>query len=438
MKGLTGRLFVDPKYLKVAEWGRLISITGSAQVLIQILSLVSGILIVRYLPTQEYALYTLANTMFATTLVLTDSGIGAGVLSNGGKVWEDKQQLGGVIAAGVKLRKKFATIILLFALPALFYLLMKHQTGWKMSLVIILSLIPAFYAALTDALYEIPLKLRQDIAGLQKNQLFANISRFVFLVIGLLFLPFTFIAMLATGITRLLANIKLKRRAEDIADLGQPVDQEVEKDIINMLKKTLPSTIYYCASAQITIWLISLFGNTTAIAQVGALERVISALGLITVMFSTLVIPRFARLKADPEVLIGRFVQVLVVLAAISFGVCLLCYWLSDQILFVLGSPYMSLHHELLLITISGCLGLIAGIVNYISVARGWPIAPGLFITVSLLTQVILICTVDLMVLSNVLFIAIANSSISLLLYCFYFLYRAFKLKKDGHGAGKE
>lgn len=416
------------------EWGRLISITGSAQILVQALGLISGILIIRFLSTREFALYTLANSMLATTTVMADSGIGAGILSNGGKVWDSREKLGKVIVTGINLRRKFAMLTLIIALPLLLYFLIHHDAGWAMAAVIVLSLIPAFYTALSDTLYEIPLKLNQDIRALQKNQLQANVSRFVLLTSSLYFFPLTVVAMVCTGVTRFWANVQLRTEALKHADLTQPADPEVRKNITSMLKRTLPSTIYYCASSQITIWLISIFGNTTSIAQVGALERIAGMLSLISVMFLTLVIPRFARLPQSSRLLIFRFMQILLVLFVISGAVCGIFYIFSDQVLLLLGPKYSKLNTALMLVTIAVCLKLMAGIANYLSVARGWAIAPLLHISVSVAVQVALICYLDLSLLYNVLTLSIINGGVALLLYCGYFFYRGFGSKVVSYG----
>ena len=55
-------------------------------------------------------------------------------------------------------------------------------------------------------------------------------------------------------------------------------------------------SIYFCFSGQITIWLISIFGNTTSIAEVGALGRLAMRLNIFTVRFSIIVIPWYAKL----------------------------------------------------------------------------------------------------------------------------------------------
>ena len=108
---------------RTKEWLRLTSITGGTQLLIQAIGLLSGIIVIRLLPTTEYALYTLANTMLGTMVVLADSGIGSGVMAESGKVWKDKEKLGVALVTGLDLRRKFAAGSLLVAAPILIYLL---------------------------------------------------------------------------------------------------------------------------------------------------------------------------------------------------------------------------------------------------------------------------------------------------------------------------
>ena len=79
----------NSRFTRLLEWGRLLLLTGSAQLLIQCLSFASGILVIRLLPIQEYAIYTLANTMLGTIALLADGGVATGAMSIGGKVWQD-------------------------------------------------------------------------------------------------------------------------------------------------------------------------------------------------------------------------------------------------------------------------------------------------------------------------------------------------------------
>jgi O-antigen/teichoic acid export membrane protein len=89
------------------EWGKLVSLTGSAQLIIQCVGMITGIFIIRMLTTQEYAYYTIANTMLGTMTILADGGVSVGVMNQGGKVWNDKHELGIVLSTGMVLRKMF-------------------------------------------------------------------------------------------------------------------------------------------------------------------------------------------------------------------------------------------------------------------------------------------------------------------------------------------
>ena len=72
MRNLIQRLNIHPAYSKIYSWGKLITITGGAQVIVQAATLSSGIVIIRLLSTREYALYTIANAMLGTMNILAD------------------------------------------------------------------------------------------------------------------------------------------------------------------------------------------------------------------------------------------------------------------------------------------------------------------------------------------------------------------------------
>ena len=163
MKALFHRIYAHPNYTKLVEWGGLILITGSAQILVQAIALISGILVIRQLPANEYALYTLANTMLGTMTILADSGISSGVLAQGSRVWKDQKKLGVVLVTGLELRKKFAIASLVIAIPLLLFLLLHHNASWLMAVLIVVSLIPAFFLALSPWIYNFPVLLLKEI-----------------------------------------------------------------------------------------------------------------------------------------------------------------------------------------------------------------------------------------------------------------------------------
>lgn len=388
MKGIAVRTG-SINHKRIFEWAKLLSVTSIAQIVVQGVGLVSGILIIRLLPTQEYALYTLANTMLGTMTVLADGGISSGVMSEGGKVWKDREKLGTVINTGLHLRRRFATFSFIFSVPILFYFLFHHGASILSTILIIASLVVAFTAALSDSILEISVKLNQDIGRLQKNQVYTSIGRFVLITASLFLFPWTFVAILGNGIPRIWGNIRLRKISHDYADNHQPTDPVVRKNILQNVKRILPGAIYYCVSGQITIWLISIFGSTSSIAEIGALSRLSMFLTLVSTVLSTLFEPRFSRLPNNRRIILSKLFQIQLGLVLLSGFIMLLVWLFPHQILSILGKGYSNLTTEVLLLAASSCISLISGSIYRLSSSRGVVPRPAYFIPIIIVIQVV-------------------------------------------------
>lgn len=429
MKAQIHKLSANPKYSKAFEWAKLISLTGSVQILVQAAGLLTGIFIIRMLPTKEYAYYTLANTMLGTMTVLADGGISSGVLALGGKVWRDKTQLGIVLVTGLGLRRKFALISLIVIIPILVYLLIHQGANWWAICLIILTIVPSFYAALSDSLLEIIPKLHQDIRPLQSNQAVVSIFRLILSSLSIFIFPFAFIALLANGIPRMFGNIKLKKIALKLADGDQQPNKEYQVEILNIVKKTLPGAIYYCLSGQITIWLTSIFGTTASVAQIGALSRLSMFLAVFTVIFSTLIVPRFAKIVSDKNLLLGHFIKILSGLFLLSFIIIGIVYSFPNQLLWVLGNDYSELSEELVLSMVGSCLALIGNSIFALSISRGYIMYPIISIPLSLMTLLAGISLFNISTVHGILLLNIMIAVGQILMLMIFFIVKIFKLK---------
>lgn len=409
---------------------QLLALTGTAQIIVQFFGFACGILIIRCLPTHEYALYTLANTMLGCMTSLADSGVSVGVMSNGGKVWQDKDKLGKVLATGLQLRKRFAAISLTITTPLLFYLLNKHGASWLMSTMIAISLVPAFYTSLSTSLWEIAPKLHQDIKSLQKIQVTGNLARLVTLTISLLIFPLASVAIISAGISQLWINHKLKRISKRyVSDLNE-TDPKVQDEILKTVKKVIPGTIYYVVSGQLTIWLISIFGSTQAIAQIGAIGRLSVLLNIFGVMFGTLVIPRYARLPKNSPLILLRFGQIQLVALCICAAVILVVWLFPAEILSVLGKDYKTLQKELLLIILGACVGFLAGITYGLNAVRERIPPSSIILPVLIISQIAFIWTFKV---DNVVMAAIFTFVIQLLVYVVHLSFGVYSMMKQNN-----
>lgn len=420
MKSPAQRVINLAAYNKVFEWTKLVTITGSAQVVVQAVGFVSGILVIRALPVQEYALYTLANTMLGTMTILADGGIASGVMAQGGKVWQSREKLGLVIATGLDLRKKFAVGSLAVSIPVLLLLLHHHNTSWLMAGLIVLSIIPVFYTTLSGTLLQTASKLHQNIIPLQKNQVGANLARLGVLTLTIFLYPWAVTAIIATGLPQLWANNNLRKISGRYADFQQAPDPVIREQILRVVKRILPGSIYYCLSGQLTIWLISIFGSTEALARIGALGRLAVVLTLVNVTITTLVVPRFARLPDQKETIIKRFFSIQAVLLSFYLVVVLFIYLFSDKILWILGSNYAQFDKEVILVYVGSCLSLISTCTHQLLASRGVIVPPAIFITGAVAVQVTVALLTPLNSTTAILYYGIYTTAAIYLMRLFY------------------
>lgn len=407
MKLILKRAYTNLSYEKIYEWIKLISITGGSQLVIQIVGITSGILVIRLLPTKEYALYTIANTMLSTMILLADGGISNGIMAQGGKVWNDRKKLGVIIVTGLNLRKKFAIFSLVTIIPVVIYLLLHHGASWKISMLIVIAIIPIFASTISGNLFQIPLKLHQDFVGLQKIQVFANLGRFVTIVSSLFFLPWAFVAVASAVLPQLWANKQIKKIYVKYADINQYPDPIIKNEVIKTVKRVLPGAIYYCLAAQAMIWIVSIMGSTTAVAQIGALGRLGVAFRLFNIVIMALVVPRFARLSGDSKAVIRRYVEFQILIFLLVIFLIFATWFFSDYALLVLGNEYKNLNYEITLVSIDACAYLLTEVAFSLSSCRSIVLSPVISIPCQILLIIIFLSIVPINTLSGIIWLGV-------------------------------
>lgn len=416
-------------YPNVLRWAKLITITGLYQIIVQAFGILCGILVIRMLSIEEYALYTLANTMLGVMSVLSDGGVSSGVMAQGGKFWKDKEKLGSVLKTGLILKKQFAIFSLLSITPLLIYLLRHNGANWKNILLIVLAVFLIFYLSLSDNLLEIIPKLHQSIVPLQKNQVFVAACRLALSGVALVIFPCAFIAILASGIPRFYGNIKLRNISKNFISENTNPSAEIRSNILTMVRRTFPGAIYFSVSGPISIWLISYYGDIQALAQFGALGRVSIIMSSISILISTIVVPRFARISESRVLLMKHFLQIMLSLIFISFVICYLVYSFSNQLLNILGRDYENLNKELLLSIAVSCVGMLTGVAYSLHTARGWSVKPIIFLSLNIFSMMLLLFLNKINTLTGVLLFSVELAFAGFLINAAYCFIKIIKIK---------
>jgi hypothetical protein len=200
---------------------------------------------------------------------------------------------------------------------------------------------------------------------------------------------------------------------------------EIEKDILRIVRKVFPTTLYYCVSGQLTIWILSILGTTTAVSQIGALSGLSTALGLFTAIFTVLAVPRFARIPSNRKLLMKRFLLLQAGLLGTSVLIVAFTYIFAHPLLLVLGRRFAGLRIELTLTAAQTCVALISSSTNQLLSSRGIIVPPALLISCAILAQVGLVFVLPVRTVSGALWYGMAVSATVYFVRMTYLLFLA-------------
>jgi O-antigen/teichoic acid export membrane protein len=389
------------------RWMPILVRFASVQMAVQVIGFGAGILIVRYLPRREYALYTLGNTMLATILNLSDSGISSAIIAIGGQIWQDDHRLSRLMKTGLQLRRSLALVASPIFIPVLIWLLLR--TGASPSRTVLLTAIVLVGGGLelVTRIYSAALRLKSEIRQIQNQALIGAAVKLAAVLVGLLFwfnVEVALFAMFAGYAVQYLMLRGWARRNLDERALGDP---KMRSDILVVVKKQSPQTVYWCLQGQITVWLISIFGNADRLAEVGALGRLAVVFAIVGSVASEILFPAFARIR-DIRLLRRRYIQMMLAFSAISFGLVGVIA-AFPSVFALLGDQYSHLTSEGLLMAVSTVLGAIASLAWGLNSSRAWILPPIKFIVFSILIQIVLVKFLDLSVVRGVILLSILS-----------------------------
>src|ERR1700724_2916848 len=157
-----------PILRRAFDHARRIGNYALVQVAVQIIAFSSGILLVRWLPQREYAFFTIANAMQATLMLLADIGISVGLVSIGGRVWQDRHRFGELINTGLSLRKRLGAIAIVAVTPILASMLLKNGAPVSYTALLIAIVLAGISVELSIGVLAVVPRLRSDISLIQR------------------------------------------------------------------------------------------------------------------------------------------------------------------------------------------------------------------------------------------------------------------------------
>lgn len=384
-----------PLVRRVFHRARLIGNFAAVQAAVQIIAFLSGILLVRWMSQREYAYFTIANSMQATINLLADIGISVGLVSIGGRVWQDRHRFGELIVTALHVRRRLGAAAILIVTPIMCSMLLKNGAPVFYTLLLTAIVIAGLLFQFSVGVMSVVPRLRSDIRKIQVIDLTGALVRLTLLVALAFILLNAGVAVAVATAVFLLQYVMLHRYANAVVDLRANENAQDRQEMVRLTKHLAPNALFYCFQGQITVLLISFFArHVSSIAEVGALGRLAMIFAVLSNLLTNVFVPEFARCQ-EPRRLRWLFAGIVGAVAAFSLAVVAGAAIFPNEFLFVLGGKYAHLQRELLLMVGGSVIAALTGTFWELNASKAWVHGVWLYIPLTLATQLALIPFTD-------------------------------------------
>ena len=422
---------------KFIRLGKTLLQFTTIQVIVQIVVLLVSLLLVRKMPKEQYAYYTIASALLSTVLQLSDSGMTAGLQAVGGPYHNDGHRMGQLLRTGIGLRRTMYLLAAAIVLPIIPYMLFRAGAHVLMIAEVLILVIIATQLQLVVSIYSAIPRLRGDIRVLQWIGITGAGIRF------LIILP-AYFASISIGLA-LLAQILsfigqiyiLSRWAHRSIDMTATPDKGFRSSIWRIVRAQVPYEIYGVFQGQISVWLITIFGSTSQVADLGALTRLGVVFVVVAQVINSVLTPRLSRC-VNPSRLRAIYWQIFVAYLLFT-AVCLGGVLLERNLVVkLLGNQYADIHTDLVYAMIMQAIWAIQGGALAMNMSRGWIVPAYIGITLTILTQVVAFQLVNLATLRGVLLAGTAVALVNLIVQLLgseFFTRRTLRLDEQAAAA---
>lgn len=358
----SAKAFLLPKLHRVVEF--LIS-----QGITTIGNMLYGFLCIRLLPMEEYAKFVVVFSIQASLMILLDVGISGTFVPLIGDRIDNNQLIADYLASLRQVAHwlfAIAVPITIFGYPLL--VRNRHWSWQTVTAMVVIVLVSAWFARV-GAAYGAVLIVRRDRSRWYQAQMVASFGALALLGLFVLAHWLTAFAAILISVGRVIVTAAIYyTRAQKLLGVKGVPSREKRSTAIQLSLPAVPSVIYYALGGQISVFLITYFGRTSAVASVGALGRLGQIFALLTPINGILVEPYFARLPRQQ--LKSHYLMAVCGAGACGAGLVVFARVFPGLFLWVLGPKYAGLQTEVVLVMVSGAIGLLGGVVAAINGSR--------------------------------------------------------------------
>lgn len=400
--------------LGIRRWIPLLSRFLGGQALVQVINLCTALLLLRLLPLDEYALFIIASFYLNIGSVGSDLNLSTALSTFGARISNEKAGLSGLFALIVGLRRKLFIVMVFIIVAVTPYMVKSHEWRFEIILAILLPVIVTVWIQQKVTLRTMVLNIQHDSMGLFQTGITGAIARLLLTCLFCFLWPFAMVAVISNLVAMFLSNWMAKKRCSVYIDENCLADKGYEERVKKFIYPLLPAAAYFTFQGQISILLISLFGSSSAIAEVGALTRFAQIFAFLGVLNGFFFQPKFSRINSKDEFVRKVFLVTAILMA--GFGLVLTSAWICpDCWLLLLGKNYSTLQNEVPLAVAGPIAGYLYGFFFTLLAARAFTQGQYWYVFATLLVQIIFITLIGVNTTHKALQLNLANASATML-----------------------
>lgn len=387
----------------------------SIQSLISILGIFAGLAAIRLMTKQNYAVFTMITVYSSSLIMLTDSGISSGLNALLGRYWEDQAKLVKLINSAIHLRKKIFWIVVPVVSVVLFANFWKLDIPWFVVGAVWIIILLEFQIRVGLSFTKVVLQIFKKYQWIQYADLIAVLFRIIGLgvlwcIMQLMELNWsTAIILYAFVLLGFFCQMYLlKKKRIEITGTENSYDNTYESELQGYFKRQIPNTLFFSIHSQIMLWILSLIGSTSSIAEIGALSRIAIIFSIVLGFFQNVVLPEFSK-NQNVQQLKKQYAKMLVGYVLMAILIVLLSLLFRDQLLWLLGNKYVNVAPLLPLMVLNTMANSFAGFLYAINVSKGWMHKAYLIIIFELISWVCLYFLLDLTEIKQVIWFSILS-----------------------------
>jgi O-antigen/teichoic acid export membrane protein len=395
---------------------RQIAMVGSVETFGVAIGGIAGLLIVNVLPKDQYAAYTFLVACMTLILGVTDLGLAHCCMPIVGQRANERPWVVGVCHQ--VFRKRWVLLALGLVLVGPYWYYSSQQHGWSGAAYLAGSLLMVSVVLLTlrEHYANTVLLILSQIGTLNRIALASHSVRIAF-VGAVLLLPVTSWSMVgivaataaASFVSVLLYRKAFRTQQVPDADLDAGDSKKVDAEILRIAKPLVLPGVFYQVQGVITVFLVSLFGTSSMLAEVGAFGRLAMVLMVVDRVTNVLLFPAIARAPMGPR--LGSIVaQAHLAYFAMGAAVLLTSVVFPQYWILLLGKQYESMTPLVWMVFLASIVMNASGFAFRTLSVRGATAGQTYSIPVTLITQVLYLWLVGVSDLRSVLWFGIATS----------------------------